>query len=227
MNGTRTGSTAVAAAAAAARREGNPGRRGRGRQEPATQARRGSWSDGCGEEDAAAAAAARTSSSMARRGAPSAANGHGEGKGPGKSAPADLAKESKAARFGFGCRAARARRRYGGVVAAVTAWRDARPFAKGMGHAAMLRRPRGEPRPAGSPRCRGSVRTRQDFSLVCPSPAATCVVLFLAKFLNVCFSKKKILNVTWMILPFVFIHELAAKIVSRFLFIHCSCSAYD
>ena len=154
MNGTRTGSTAVvaAAAAAAARSEGNPGRRGRGRQEPATQARRGSWSDGRGEEDAAAAAAAaRTSSSMARRGAPSAANGHGEGRVRRERTRRPGGEGEQSCALGFGCRAASPRRRNGGVVAAVTAWRDARPFAKGMGHAAMLRRPRGEPRPAGLP----------------------------------------------------------------------------
>jgi len=131
MNGTRTGSTAVAAAAAAARREGNPGRRGRGRQEPATQARRGSWSDGCGEEDAAAAAAARTSSSMARRGAPSAANGHGEGRVRRERTRRPGGEGEQSCALGFGCRAASPRRRNGGVVAAVTAWRDARPFAKG------------------------------------------------------------------------------------------------
>ena len=114
--------------------------------------------------------------------------------GSGESAPADLAaKENKAARLGL---AAEQR----ALAAATGVWwqrlrrgatRARSPRGRGGGHAGetalILCRPRGAPRPAGLPCCRGSVRTRQDFSLVCPSPAGTCVVLFLAKFLNVTF----------------------------------------
>jgi len=81
------------------------------------------------------------------------------------------------------------------------------PRGRGGGHAGetalILCRPRGAPRPAGLPCCRGSVRTRQDFSLVCPSPAGTCVVLFLAKFLNV-----------------TFVHALAAKDCLKILLVN-------